>query len=59
MQTQDAVEGLHNFLKYSQLSHVFRWKYKYVTTSWVLKPLPKCFTTLTVQSSVKAALFVL
>ena len=32
MQTQDAVEGLHNFVGFSQLSLVFRWKYKYVNT---------------------------
>ena len=40
MQTQDAVEGLHNFVGFSQLSLVFRWKYKYVNTEktmpWVL-----------------------
>ena len=30
MQTQDAVKGSHNFLEFSQLSLMLRWKYKYV-----------------------------
>ena len=29
MQTQDAVKGSHNFLEFSQLSLMLRWKYKY------------------------------
>ena len=36
MQTQDAVKGSHNFLEFSQLSLMLRWKYKYVNMEKIM-----------------------